>query len=106
MSSILTYVKEKKERKIKTISKYQIQRSFLIIPSQRSCGGDIVYCPFVRPSVHPKSLSFLARTALRMLELMQKGLRNICLAKLGHFDSNFTFQGLWLSFLVEHNRFW
>jgi len=34
---------------------------------------------------------------------MQKGLCNTFLAKLGSFDSNFTFQGLWLSFLVKLN---
>jgi len=38
-----------------------------------------------------------------MLELMQKGLCNRFLAKLGPFDSNFTFQGLRLSFLVKLN---
>jgi len=46
---------------------------------------------------------------LRMLELMQKDLCNTFLAKLGPFDSNFTFQGLWFNKLfgqVECNRFW
>jgi len=38
-----------------------------------------------------------------MLELMQKGLCNRIHAKLGPFDSNFTFQGLWISFLVKLN---
>jgi len=38
-----------------------------------------------------------------MLELMQNGLYNNFLAKLGPFDSNFTFQGLGLSFLVKLN---
>jgi len=38
-----------------------------------------------------------------MLELMLKGLCNILLTKLGPFDSYFTFQGLWLSFLVKLN---
>jgi len=38
-----------------------------------------------------------------MLELMQKGICNIFLAKLGPVDSNFTFQGLRLSFLVKLN---
>jgi len=38
-----------------------------------------------------------------MLELKQKGLCNTFLAKLGPFDSNFTFQGLWLNFLVQLN---
>jgi len=34
---------------------------------------------------------------------MQKCLCNTFLAKLGPYDSNFTFQGLWLSFLVKLN---
>jgi len=38
-----------------------------------------------------------------MPELMQKGLCNAFLAKLGPFDSRFTFQGLWLTFLVKLN---
>jgi len=38
-----------------------------------------------------------------MLELMQKGLCNRFHAKLGPFESNFTFQRLWLSFLVKLN---
>jgi len=36
-----------------------------------------------------------------MLELMQKGLCNRFHANLGPFESNFTFQGLWLKFLVK-----
>jgi len=38
-----------------------------------------------------------------MLELMQKGLCNNFLAKICPFDSNFTFQGHWLSFLFNFN---
>jgi len=38
-----------------------------------------------------------------MLELMQKCLCNIFLTKLGPFDFNFIFQGLWLSILVKLN---
>jgi len=38
-----------------------------------------------------------------MLEVMQKSLCNTFLAKLGPFDSNFTFRGLWLIFLVKLN---
>jgi len=38
-----------------------------------------------------------------MLELMQKGLCDTFLAKLGPSDSHFTFQGLWLIILVKLN---
>jgi len=38
-----------------------------------------------------------------MFEMMQKGLCDTFLAKLGPFDSHFTFQGLWLTFLVKLN---
>jgi len=50
-----------------------------------------------RQSVHPFTQEvkfFFSCTALRMLELIQKGLCN---------NYNFIFQGLWLSFLVKLN---